>query len=362
MKKTVLNQLHHQAGARMVEFGGWEMPVQYAGVIAEHLAVRQAAGLFDVSHMGEIEVSGPQACVFLQYATINDVTSLCDGQVQYTALCYPNGGVVDDLTLYRFSADRYLLCVNAANTDKDFAWLQQLLAESNFTRLELSNRSSDYAQLALQGPKAAEILAKLTSVDLAALKYYCFVEGEVAGVPMIISRTGYTGEDGFELYCPSAAGVTLWQALMHAGIPLGLQPTGLGARDTLRLEKAYALYGHEITADILPLEARLAWITKLNVGDFVGRQALLDANQAGLKHKLIGLQLTEPGVPREGYPVICDGQEIGRVTSGTMSPCLKIGIALALVEAGIADSQRPLQIAIRKRQVAAVRVKLPFVK
>ncbi|HEY5672988.1 MAG TPA: glycine cleavage system aminomethyltransferase GcvT [Malonomonas sp.] len=362
MKKTVLNQLHHQAGARMVEFGGWEMPVQYSGVIAEHLAVRQAAGLFDVSHMGEIEVSGPQAFDFLQYATINDVASLSDGQVQYTALCYPDGGVVDDLTLYRFAAEKYLLCVNAANTDKDFEWLQQLLEKTDFNNLQLVNRSSEYAQLALQGPKSAEILARLTAVDLTAIKYYCFTEGDVAGVPTIISRTGYTGEDGFELYCPTAGGVALWQALMAAGEPFGLQPTGLGARDTLRLEKAYALYGHEITADILPLEARLAWITKLNVGDFVGRQALLDAKQAGLKRKLIGLQLTESGVPREGYPVLCDGREVGQVTSGTMSPCLKLGIALALVETQVADSEQPLQIAIRKRQVAAVRVKPPFVK
>jgi aminomethyltransferase len=293
---------------------------------------------------------------------INDVASLADGQVQYTALCYPNGGVVDDLTLYRFSAERYLLCVNAANIDKDFDWLQQLLEESGYSELQLINRSSDYAQLALQGPKAAAILATLTTVDLTDIKYYCFVEGAVAGVATLISRTGYTGEDGFELYCPAAEGVALWQALLAAGEPFGLQPTGLGARDTLRLEKAYALYGHEINAEILPLEARLSWITKLNAGDFVGRQALLDAKQAGLKRKLIGLQLTEPGVPREGYPVLCEGQQVGQVTSGTMSPCLKVGIALALVDAGIADGEQPLQIAIRKRQFAAERVTLPFVK
>ena len=362
MEKTVLNQEHHQAGARMVEFGGWEMPVQYAGVIAEHLAVRQAAGLFDVSHMGEIEVSGSQAFDFLQYATINDVASLADGQIQYTALCYANGGVVDDLTLYRFSAERYLLCVNAANTNKDFAWLQQVLADSDFSDLELVNRSSEYGQLALQGPKAAEILAELTSCDLTGIKYYWFAEAEVAGVATIISRTGYTGEDGFELYCPTGDAVTLWQSIMQVGKSFGLQPVGLGARDTLRLEKAYALYGHEITADILPLEARLAWITKLNSGDFVGRDALLAAKQSGLKRKLIGLQMTESGIPREGYSIICDGGEVGHVTSGTMSPCLKVGIALALVDAEVADGDQPLLVAIRKRQVAAKRVKPPFVK
>jgi len=362
MKKTVLNQVHHQSGARMVEFGGWEMPVQYAGVIAEHLAVREHAGLFDVSHMGEIVVTGPQAFDFLQYATINDVAALADGQVQYTALCYPAGGVVDDLTLYRFSAEKFLLCVNAANTDKDFDWLQQLLVNSTFADLKLVNRSPEFAQLALQGPVAEKILAKLTGTELSAIKYYWFAEGEVAGVPTIISRTGYTGEDGFELYCPTDEGVKLWQALMRAGEPEGLTPAGLGARDTLRLEKAYALYGHEITADILPLEARLAWITKLDKGDFVGREALLTAKKDGLKRKLIGLRLIDSGVPREGYQVCCDNKEVGVVTSGTMSPCLKKGIALALIEAAVADGKQPLQIAIRKRQVATERVALPFVK
>lgn len=361
MKKTVLNQVHRQAGARMVEFGGWEMPVQYSGVIAEHMAVRETAGLFDVSHMGEIEISGPQAFDFLQYATINDVAALVDGQIQYTALCYPTGGVVDDLTLYRFAADRYLLCVNASNSDKDFAWLQQLLAESDLSDLKLINRSPEYAQLALQGPLADRILAELTSTDLTAIKYYNFVEGEVAGVATIISRTGYTGEEGFELYCPVSGAVTLWQQLMAVGSPLGLLPTGLGARDTLRLEKAYALYGHEITADILPLEARLAWITKLKKGPFVGSQALLAAKNAGLKRKLVGLKLTESGVPRENYPVLSGGREVGYVTSGTMSPCLRQGIALALIEADIADGEQPLQVAIRKRQVGAERVSLPFV-
>lgn len=361
MKKTVLNQVHRDAGARMVEFGGWDMPVQYSGVLAEHMAVREAAGLFDVSHMGEIEVSGPQAFAFLQYATINDVSALSDGQVQYTALCYPSGGVVDDLTLYRFAADSYLLCVNAANTDKDFDWLQQLLKETDYVELQLINRSSEYAQLALQGPKAEKILAELTDTDLSSIKYYWFAEGDVVGVATIISRTGYTGEDGFELYCPAKDGVKLWQALMVAGGPYGLLPTGLGARDTLRLEKAYALYGHEITADILPLEARLAWITKLNKGEFVGSQALIAAKEGGLKRKLIGLKLTEPGVPRENYPVFCDGLEVGYVTSGTLSPCLKQGIALALVEADCADGEQPLQIGIRKRQVGTERVRPPFV-
>ena len=361
MKKTPLNQLHRQLGARMVEFGGWDMPVQYSGVIAEHLAVRQAAGLFDVSHMGEFEVAGPQAFDFLQYATTNDLSKLVDGQVQYTALCYPNGGVVDDLTLYRFAADRYLLCVNAANVDKDFAWLEQVRSEAGLSDLTLNNRSDDYALLALQGPKAEQILAQLTAVELTALKFYRFCEGSVSGMPMIISRTGYTGEAGFELYCRAADGPELWQALMTAGQPLGLLPAGLGARDTLRLEKGLALYGHEISADILPLEARLGWITKLDKGNFVGRDSLLKAKQEGLRRKQIGLKLSDPGVPRESYPVLCQGKQVGYVTSGTMSPSLKQGIALALVAKDIADSDQPLAIGIRKRQVAAVRTELPFV-
>lgn len=361
MKVTPLNQIHRQLGARMVDFGGWDMPVQYSGVIAEHLAVRNVAGLFDVSHMGEIEVSGAQAFAFLQYATTNDVSTLVDGQVQYTALCYETGGVVDDLTLYRFAADRYLLCVNASNSDKDFAWLEDLLKSSEFNDLSLINRSEEYAQLALQGPAAAEILAKLTPVDLTAIKFYRFIEGAVAGIDMIISRTGYTGEDGFELYCAAADGAELWQELMKVGQPLGLEPIGLGARDTLRLEKAYALYGHEITADIMPIEARLAWITKLKKGNFIGRDAMLKAKEAGLSRKLIALTLTASGVPREGYPVLCAGQEVGYVTSGTMSPSLKKGIALALVETAAADSDQPLEIGIRKRQIPAERTTLPFV-
>ena len=362
MKSTPLNQIHRQLGARMVDFGGWDMPVQYSGVINEHLTVRSAAGLFDVSHMGEIEVSGAQAFDFLQYATTNDVSKLVDGQVQYTAMCYESGCVVDDLTLYRFAADRYLMCVNASNTDKDFAWVEDLLKVSDFSDVTLVNRSDEYAQLALQGPKSVEILAKLTDADLDAITFYHFAEGEVAGIKTIISRTGYTGEDGFELYCPAAEGVKLWDELMKAGEPAGLLPIGLGARDTLRLEKAYALYGHEITAEIMPIEARLGWITKLKKGPFVGRDAMLKAKEAGLKRKLIGLTLLASGVPRDGYTVLCEGKEVGYVTSGTMSPSLKKGIALALVDTAVADSDKPLEIAIRKRQIAAERTVPPFVK
>lgn len=360
MKKTPLNRIHCEAGGRMVEFGGWEMPVQYSGVIAEHLAVRQSAGLFDVSHMGEIEVAGPEAFAFLQYATINDVAALVDGQVQYSALCYPDGGVVDDLTLYRFNQDRYLLCVNASNTDKDFSWLQKILDESQYSDLILTDRSPEFAQLALQGPKAAQILARITDLDLDGIGTYYFAEGKVAGVEMIVSRTGYTGEDGFELYLPAQDAEIVWQQLMQHGEGVGLVPVGLGARDTLRLEKAYALYGHELTADILPLEARLGWITKLDKGEFVGRQALLDAKAHGIKRNLIALKLAGSGVPREGYPVLLEGRKVGYVTSGTMSPSLKEGIALALVEKEV-TSEQVFEIAIRQRTVAAEKIRLPFV-
>ena len=361
MKKTPLNAIHRALGARMVEFGGWDMPVQYSGVISEHIAVRQAAGLFDVSHMGEIEVAGPEAFAFLQAAMTNDLSRLKDGQVQYTAMCYENGGVVDDLTLYRFAEDRYLLCVNAANAEKDFSWLQKLQGLLQFNHVNVADKSRDFAQLALQGPAADRILETLTSVDLGALKYYHFVQGQVASIDTMISRTGYTGEAGFELYCPADEVVELWQRLMQSGAEFGLQPVGLGARDTLRLEKGFALYGHEISADILPLEARLGWITKLDKGDFIGREALVRAKQEGLSRTLISLRLTEAGVPREKYPVYHGERQVGYVTSGTMSPSLKQGIALALVDAEIATADLPLAIGIRNRMVAAERVVLPFV-
>lgn len=361
MKKTPLNAVHRQLKARMVDFGGWEMPVQYTGVIAEHLKVRTAAGLFDVSHMGEIEVSGSSAQEFLQYVTTNDLTKLINGQVQYTALCYEHGGVVDDLTLYRFTAERFMLCVNAANIANDLAWLQSLAAADKYTDLTITDTSDTYGLLALQGPLAQTILAPLTPVNLDELTYYHFSPGMVAGIDMLISRTGYTGEDGFELYCPADATAALWQALLQAGSPLGLLPCGLGARDTLRLEKAYALYGHEISADILPLEARLGWITKLTKGGFVGRAALLKARELGIPRQLVGLKLTVPGVPRQGYPVLCDGRAVGFVTSGTSSPTLKQGIALALVDSQAATSGQSWQIEIRQSAKDAEKVTLPFV-
>jgi aminomethyltransferase len=346
----------------MVDFGGWDMPVQYAGVIDEHLAVRQAAGLFDVSHMGEIEVTGVNALNFIQHLTVNDARKLVDNQVQYSALCYAEGGVVDDVTLYRFNGTRFLFCVNAANIDKDFAWMQKVLAESNFSNVSLVNRSEEFAQLALQGPKAETILAELTGLSLPELAYYHFCEGDVAGVTMIVSRTGYTGEDGFELYLPAADAVNVWQQLMSAGEAHGLQPIGLGARDTLRLEKGYALYGHELSREISPLEAGLAWITKLETDDFVGKAALVSQKAGGVPRRRVGLIMQERGIPREGYAVFKDDKQVGVVSSGTMSPNLKVGIALALVSPDAAAVDTELEVEVRNRRVKAQVARPPFVK
>ena len=362
MKQTPLNAVHKALGARMVPFGGWEMPVQYAGVLEEHQAVRERAGLFDVSHMGEIEVRGANALTLVQKLTTNDASRLVDGQIQYSALCYPDGGVVDDVTLYRSSATHFLFCVNASNTDKDFAWMQQVHAESGLQGVTLANRSAEYAQLALQGPRSAAILARLTATPLEGIRYYHFGRGEVAGVPALISRTGYTGEDGFELYVPAGEVVALWNRLLETGSADGLQPIGLGARDTLRLEKGYALYGHELSPQISPLEAGLGWIVKFDKGDFVGRDALLAQKAAGIPRRLVGLVMAERGIPREGYPVFAGEKQVGEVTSGTMSPTLKTGIALSLVESSCAVLDRELLIGIRDRKLRATVVKPPFVK
>ncbi|MEJ2698095.1 MAG: glycine cleavage system aminomethyltransferase GcvT [Desulfuromonadales bacterium] len=362
LKKTPLNEIHKKLGGRMVEFGGWEMPVQYRGVIEEHLAVRNAAGLFDVSHMGEIEVKGTGALDFIQELTINDASKLVNGQVQYSAMCYPHGGVVDDVTLYRFDHDHYLFCVNAANTDKDFAWMEEALEEGGYPDVKLRNVSDRFAQLALQGPASTAILARLTDTDLERIAYYHFYEGLVAEVPVIISRTGYTGEDGFEFYLAPEAAEKLWNALLEAGAPDGLQPAGLGARDTLRLEMKYALYGHELSSEISPLEAGLGWITKLEKPEFIGREALVRMKNEGIPRRLAGLTMVEPGVPRAGYPVFSGEEQVGEVTSGTMSPSLRVGIALALVKGGFEKVGTPLQIGIRSRKVGAEVVKTPFMK
>ena len=346
----------------MTEFGGWDMPIEYVGITQEHLAVRTSAGLFDVSHMGEITVRGPKALAFLQSITSNDVSRLSIHQAQYSALMYPTGSAVDDCVVHRMGEEDYFICVNAANTDKDFAWMEEVLEEGGFPGVTLRNVSDDFAQLALQGPAAEAILARLTDVDLSRIAYYHFYEGLVAGTPTIISRTGYTGEDGFELYFAPSAAVTVWNALMEAGAGDDLAPIGLGARDTLRLEKKYALYGHELSPEISPLEAGLGWITKLDKSSFIGRDALLTQKAAGVPRRLVGLALTEAGVPRADYPVFAAERQVGTITSGTLSPSLRVGIALALVEPGCAAIGTSLAVGIRNRRVGAEVVKTPFVK
>ncbi len=358
LKKTPLNEIHRSLGARMVPFGGWDMPVQYTGVIAEHKATREKAGLFDVSHMGEIEVKGMRAAEVCQHLMTNDVARLDeDGKIIYSALCYPDGGVVDDVLLHRVTAEHYIFVVNASNIEKDYAFMREHAPGG----AELLNTSDDWAQLALQGPESARILKPLTDTDIDTLAYYTFREGHVAGIAGYIARTGYTGEDGFEVYVPSARAEKLWNALMEEGAPCGITPVGLGARDTLRLEAGYPLYGHELSADILPLEAGLGWVTRLEKGEFVGREALAARKEAGITRELIGLRMTERGIPREGYPVHAGERQIGLVTSGTQSPTLQTGIALALVEKGAVAVDGPLSVEIRGKKVGAQRVKTPFV-
>jgi aminomethyltransferase len=356
LKRTALNAAHQAAGAKMVEFGGWHMPVEFTSITQEHLAVRTRAGLFDVSHMGEIEVRGPRALALLQHVTSNDVSRLQDYQAQYSALMYPQGSAVDDCVVHRLAADYYFLCVNAANTDKDFNWIVQ---QNSFGAL-VRNVSADYSQLALQGPRAVEILAKVTSPHPADLKYYWFRRARCCGVDGMLARTGYTGEDGFEFYFPPAESVRVWKGLLGAGKPEGLIPAGLGARNTLRLEAAYALYGHELDEDTTLVEANLTWICKFDKGEFLGRDVLLKQRELGPRKKLAGFEMSDRGIARDGYAVWIDDQEVGRVTSGSYAPFLKKNIGLAYVPPPQAEAGREIQIEIRGKRVAARIVPLPF--
>ena len=353
--RTPLYAAHLRHGARMVEFAGWDMPVQYAGLIEEHEAVRGAVGLFDVSHMGEVVFRGPRALAALQAIFTNDLGKVADGQAQYGCLCRENGGIVDDVVIYRRSAEDLLVCVNAANRQKDFDWLKAHAAGA-----EVTNESDQWGQVAVQGPKALAVLKKLTGTDLDAIKTYRHAPGAVAGVTCLIARTGYTGEDGFELFCPASRAEMLWEALMEAGQPEAIQPAGLGCRDTLRLEMAYRLYGSDMDDDRSPLEAGLGWVVKLDKGDFIGRGALLKQKEQGLTRKLVGFQLTEPGIARHGHPVVRDGAAVGLVTSGTRSPSLKLSIGLAYVPPALAAEGSALAVEIRGKPVAATVVKTPF--
>jgi aminomethyltransferase len=359
LKRTPLYEEHRRLGARMVEFSGWEMPVQYSGIVEEHRAVRTRAGLFDVSHMGEFSVGGEQALAYLQYMVPNDVGRLAINQALYTQFCRPDGGVVDDLLIYRLTPEEYMLVVNAGNIEKDFAWLEEQRA--NFD-VRLSDRSDDIALLALQGPAAQKILQPLTQVDLTTIKNYRCVSAPVNHARCLISRTGYTGEDGFELYCPSADVVDLWRDLLAAGKEHGLLPAGLGARDTLRLEAGYSLYGHELTEQINPLEAGLGVSVKLAKSDFIGRPALARINIEGVKRKIVGIELIERGVARGGYALYDGDRQIGVLTSGAPSPTLNKSIGLAYVEAALAVPGQSVQVDIRGRRIAARVVTLPFYK
>jgi aminomethyltransferase len=355
--RTPLYEVHARLGARFVPFAGWDMPVQYTGILEEHRAVRERAGLFDVSHMGEVEVRGPRALEAAQRLTVNDVARLRDGQVQYSMLCLPTGGVVDDITVQRLSGESFLFCVNASNAEKDFEWMR-----ANAGGAEVIDRSSEFALLALQGPRAAAILGRCTRLDLAALRSFWFARGEVAGIgEVLVARTGYTGEDGFELYCPSAGAVGLWNALMSEGESDGLQAAGLGARDTLRLERALPLYGHELDEATTPLEAGLAWVVKLDT-DFIGRDALARQKAEGVTRKLVGLRMLEAGIPRQGYALRVGAEVVGAVTSGTQSPTLGKPIALGYVGVAHAAVGTRIEVEIRKRGVAAEVVALPFYK
>ena len=340
----------------MVEFAGWEMPVQYSGVIEEHRAVRSRAGLFDVSHMGEIEVRGEGATEFCQRMTANDVSRMAVFQAQYNLLLNERGGVIDDVIFYRLQPDVYFICVNASNSDRDFAWIARHAANS----LEVENVSAKYAQLALQGPRAEKILQLLTAASLSGLKSFHFEFADVASVRCLVARTGYTGEDGFELYCNGADAARLWSALLETGATEGLLPAGLGARDTLRLEKAYPLYGHELDETTTPVEAGLEWVIKLSKPDFIGREVLLRQKEHGVERKLIGLEMLEPGIARGGYPLFKNGLNIGRVTSGTKSPSLGHAIALGYVAIEHAGLGNVIDVEIRNRKIPAKVVSIPF--
>ena len=358
LRTTPLNSAHRALGARMVDFGGWDMPVQYTGIIEEHQAVRTAVGLFDVSHMGEIEIRGPGALRLADFVTTNHVAKLKTGQAHYSGLLYEHGGFVDDILVHKVADDHYFLCVNASNQEKDY---EHIRAQNRFDA-EVDFASNRYAQLALQGPRARAVLQPLTPVDLSAIKYYWFTDGEVCGVPARIAHTGYTGEDGFEVYVAPEEAEKIWRRFLEAGAAAGIKPCGLGARNTLRLEAKMALYGHEIDASISPLEADLAWIVKLDKGDFVGRDALLRQKETGVRRRLAGFEMRGRGIGREGYEVLLDGAPAGWVTSGSPSPTLNKNIGLCYLPVDRCQPGQAIQVMVRNQPVDARIVETPFYK
>lgn len=368
LKRTALYEEHIKSGGRMVDFGGWELPVQYTGVLDEHTSCRSACGLFDVSHMGEVPVEGPGAEGFLNYLVTNNISKLATGQALYTAMCNESGGIVDDLVIYRRGTDRFFIVVNASNTDKDFAHMQrvaELWRSRNPGAFKLWNASAEYTQIAIQGRRAQEILQALTTTSLSTVKTYWFVEGMVLGsIPAILARTGYTGEDGFEVYVPWSQGPAVWRALLETGTPLGLKPCGLGARDTLRLEMKYALYGNELSETTNPLEAGLGWVVKMDKGDFVGRSAIERTKTHGLQRKLVGFRSMDRRIPRHGYRITDPtGQEHwGEVTSGTQSPSLGFALGVGYVPVAHSTVGSRLGVDVRGQTILVEVVETPFYK
>lgn len=364
LKRTALYEEHIKLNGRIIDFGGWELPVQYTGVIDEHLACRTAAGLFDVSHMGEFWAEGDDAEDFLNYCVSNNLKKALNGQAQYSALCNDRGGIVDDLIVYKFTPSKFLVVVNASNTEKDFAWMKKIHSSKNY-KCRFENQSSKWSQIAVQGPKAISILQRLTDVKLQEIKTFMFSEAKLnGGIPVILGRTGYTGEDGFEIYLPWSDAPKVWSALLAVGTPEGMKPCGLGARDTLRLEVKYPLYGQELTDETSPLEAGIGWAVKLDKGDFMGRSEIEKVKAAGPKKKLIGIELKEAGIPRTGYKLFTsDGtREIGWVTSGTQSPCTKKSIGIAYLETPFTEAGSKITVDIRGRKISAEVVPTPFYK
>jgi aminomethyltransferase len=356
-KKTKFYEIHKNYNAKLVEFAGFEMPIQYSSIIAEHKAIRNAVGVFDVSHMGEVFIRGEKALEFVQEITTNDASKLTPGRVQYSAMCYPNGGIVDDLLVYCISDKEFMLVVNASNLEKDFNWMN----ENNSFDVDIINESDYYSLLAVQGPESKNVIQKITDQEVN-LEYYHFMKAKVAGVEMILSRTGYTGELGYELYFKGdeAVAAQVWNALFEAGKEFNIQPVGLGARDSLRLEMGFCLYGNDIDQTTNPLEAGLGWITKLQKKSFIGKEAILQAKNSGLKRKLVPLLIDEKAFPRHGYDVVVNGKKIGNVTSGTVSPMLEKGIALAYVESEYAVEKSIINLLIRGKEVPSTVVRLPF--
>jgi aminomethyltransferase len=358
LKKTALNAIHRQLGARMVEFAGWDMPVQYAGPLKEHLAVRARAGIFDVSHMGEVELTGSTAEETIQRVTCNEVRRLAPGQVHYSALTTPQGTFVDDILVHRFGANHFFLCVNSGNQEKDFLWIRDHAVPGT----QVAFRSDDFSQLAVQGPRALEIMEPLTDIALRQMKYYWFAQGKFAGADALVSRTGYTGEDGFEVYISPAHAEMAWTRIMESGRPHGLEPAGLAARNTLRLEAKMALYGHDIDDTTTVLEADLGWICRLDKGDFIGRDALLKQRAEGLRRRLVGFDMIERGIARDQYPVEIEGRRVGVVTSGSPAPFLEKNIGLTYLPLEHCTVGTEFVVIIREKPVKARVVPTPFYK